>query len=169
MLKTNLSRQSLSAFANIYVCLLQCLITREGCHIIRWAILRGACTMKVNASYIVRALKMDVSSWKSPSLLTAISAYYTTLLSNRIASIWNFVPSFVLAPSRQMRIMGKGKRFFWLASSCTFDLCTDLHCNNCPTFYYLPFFVKMLPHFELKMSNYRSFLIEGFKLQVGSS
>ena len=85
------------------------------------------------------------------------------------ASIWNYVPSIVLVPSRQMRIMGKGKRFFWLASSCTFDLCTDLHCNNCPTFYYLPFFVKMLPHFELKMSNYRSFLIEGFKLQVGSS
>lgn len=53
---------------------------------------------------------------KSSSLLKMISSYYKTLLSNRVGSICNYVPPFVLVTQRQMREMGEGNRFFWPTS-----------------------------------------------------
>ena len=38
----------------IYMCLLQCLVTCKGCYIILWAVLKVACPMKANALYIMQ-------------------------------------------------------------------------------------------------------------------
>ena len=55
ILNKNLSGQSLSLW-QIYVCLLQCLVTCESHCVILWAILRVACSLKANVSCIVQSL-----------------------------------------------------------------------------------------------------------------
>ena len=49
---------------------------------------------------------------KSLSPLKMISSYYKSLLSNRVGSICNYVPPFVLVTQRQMREMGREIDFF---------------------------------------------------------
>ena len=107
-------------------CLFQWLVIEERHYIVvwlMWYILRVACPMKVNASYVV----LFVNHIRCLITLREILSYYITLLSNHIGSICKYVPTFVLVTRREMREMENGNRFCWPTSLFCFDPPGDRH------------------------------------------
>ena len=88
-----------------------------------------------------------VSSYKGLSVLKAISAYFSTLLSNCISPICRHKPPFVVVPSSQIKGMEENKGFSDKFLDVPLIYVTSLLCNNYLTLLYLPHFVIKMPHF----------------------
>ena len=98
------------------MCLLQCLVTLKGHHIILWAIQNGACHIKGNISNILWTIT-KIYLAKGLSSLEAISSWYSNSLWHQIAYISKHVLPFVLVSRGQMkREMGEGNRFHYVKS-----------------------------------------------------
>lgn len=112
LLSTDLSSQILSAFTNIYDVSIRVFghLWKMLHHIMSYSKdcmpYEGECIFFC-ASPIYTFLKRFV-------IFEGLSTCNTTLLSTRIAlPTFNYIPPFVLVPSREMRGIGTGNRLFW--------------------------------------------------------
>ena len=116
---------SLSLFTNIYIYLLQWLVTCEDRYVILWAILKVECPMKVNALYIVNALtKVCIFLKRS----VASQGHFNLLYNSTLKPYWLYlrhVPLFALLPQRQMTIKKAGNTSCFPTPWFTFNLPDD--------------------------------------------
>ena len=108
-----------------YVYLLQWLGTCEDRYVILWAILKIECPMKVNALYIVNALRKVCIFLKRS---VASQGHFNLLYNSTLKPHWLYlrhVPPFALLPQRQMLRKKAGKTSCCPTPWFTFNLPDD--------------------------------------------